>query len=98
MPAYRAQIGGEDFALVRGHQDVVGGDLLGEKGDLPLDLGDAAIGAPCAARILEHPFLDDLRAESPGCTPQRVGEELVCGMGAGDEQPSAPSLRDEVLG
>ena len=97
VPGPVGQIGGEHFAFVRGDENVIGRRLLRKHRHLALDQRDAAVGAPRAAGILEHPFLNDLGAKARRRAPQRVGVKLVGLMRADHQQPALPLLPHQIL-
>jgi hypothetical protein len=97
VPGPIRQIGCKHLAFVGCDQHVVIRRPLQEQRHLALDLNQAAVGAARTAGIFEHPFLHDLGAETRGGTPQRFRIDLIRIMGTDDEQPSPPSLDDEIL-
>ena len=92
LPGVVGQVHREDLALVRRDHHVVLGRALGEDRHLRLDLHRAGIGAPGAAGVLEDPLLDDLRAELLRRPPVGVGQRLVLGVAALDQEPVGPAL------
>src|SRR5258708_21021442 len=97
IPRPVRQIGRKNLALVRGYENIVGRRALRENGQLALDLDDAAIRPSGAAGILEHLVLDNSRAEPLSLASYRIAVELVLGMRADNQKPSAPLLPDQIL-
>src|SRR5262249_1120954 len=71
---------------------------LQEQWDLALYLHEAAVGAACAAGILEDALLHDLGAEAPGSAADRIRKKLIGLMGAANPQPSHPPLAHNTWG
>ena len=77
IPRSVRQVAGKDLAFVRRDQHIVVGGALRHRRHLLLNLGNAAVGPPRAAGVLEYPLLDDLGAEPCRGMAQRFGEQSV---------------------
>ena len=91
------QVRREDPGTVGGDHHVVLRRALGEGRHLRLHLHVAGVGAPRAAGVLEDPLLDDLGAELGRRPAVGLGERLVLGVAARDQEPRLQRFQTRIL-